>query len=568
MFLERAVTRGRHHAMARKISLQTHLGPVNALEFGAPEAPLIIAIQGKSSNLDVITEWEAAADLLSRSGAHIVLPNLHSNEATSPGLVASVDLQRIILGIYERWHAETAIVMAKSWGGGEAVTFAAAHPDRVRRLVLVAPSLSDTSLISKISSMPTALFWARDDGVKSFELSRQYMSVMSAIEMHATDAGGHRVLDEYLPLICRFLQNELRSAQPTKFDAPLTPEHLLVALPDRKCSLEGGRVQLSPVDLLCKGRSTPMTWFYERSLDISGLLAALRVTLEGYPLLCGRYDACPPTCVRLCNAGVPVEIRRESSTTLAEAIAHLATCNAGGQHSVFDRAAHEPYIPDKAPMDPDVGNVGAPLMSIRLTCFANGGTAVGLLMQHGVVDAESQMLFMRHWARASRNLRGDELWQPAVCSDRWLASADGDGTIGMAALDSARDTATSDTVATAAIEAARPEGFRVHCIPPAEERPPEFIGVMPRINGPSVCVVPLTRRALASLKGRATAELPGERTAGAQPCRVPISRACMPQPHRTRSPHAPHCTPFTSQMASLFPRMTWRRRTRGAHSAR
>ena len=43
---------------------------------------------------------EAAADLLSRSGAHIVLPNLHSNEATSPGLVASVDLQRIILGIY------------------------------------------------------------------------------------------------------------------------------------------------------------------------------------------------------------------------------------------------------------------------------------------------------------------------------------------------------------------------------------------------------------------------------------------------------------------------------------
>ena len=71
----------------------------------------------------------------------------------------------------------------------------------VRALVLVAPSLSDMSLLDTIAGMPTALFWARDDPVKAFSLSERYTAQMSDLVLHAVDEGGHRVLDTYLPTI-------------------------------------------------------------------------------------------------------------------------------------------------------------------------------------------------------------------------------------------------------------------------------------------------------------------------------------------------------------------------------
>ena len=62
---------------------------------------------------------------------------------------------------------------------------------------------------------------------------------------------------------------------------------LLIQLPDAPASVE--RVALSPLDLLSMGRAVPMVWFYEQTLDVDALLAALRRALVAYPLLCGRY---------------------------------------------------------------------------------------------------------------------------------------------------------------------------------------------------------------------------------------------------------------------------------------
>ena len=143
------------------LQLETDLGPVDARSFGPPEGPLVVAIQGKSANLDVVTEWEPAARELAAAGLRVLLPNLHSNAATKPGAVASADVEKILLCIYERAGASRAVVMGKSWGGGEAISFAAAHPEMVRMLVLVAPSLADMSLIARVARLPTTLFWAR-----------------------------------------------------------------------------------------------------------------------------------------------------------------------------------------------------------------------------------------------------------------------------------------------------------------------------------------------------------------------------------------------------------------------
>ena len=49
---------------------------------------------------------------------------------------------------------------------------------------------------------------------------------------------------------------------------------LLIQLPDAPASVE--RVALSPLDLLSMGRAVPMVWFYEQTLDVDALLAALR----------------------------------------------------------------------------------------------------------------------------------------------------------------------------------------------------------------------------------------------------------------------------------------------------
>ena len=184
------------------VQLATHLGPVDALDFGCAGAPLVLCIQGKSANLDVITEWEPAARELAAVGLRVLLPNLHSNAATKPGFMASVDTEKLLLGIYEHAGATSAVIMGKSWGGGEAVAFAAAHPVMVRLLVLVAPSLTDTSLIARIARLPAVLYWARDDPVRSFGLSQLYVDGMADVVLHAVPQGGHRVLDEYLPTLC------------------------------------------------------------------------------------------------------------------------------------------------------------------------------------------------------------------------------------------------------------------------------------------------------------------------------------------------------------------------------
>ena len=192
-----------------RVQLATHLGNVDALEFGAREAPLIIAIQGRSANLDVITEWEPAARMLADAGYRVLLPNLHSNEATKPGVVGSSDLQQIIIAIYQRCGASSAVIMGKSWGGGKAVEFVAAHPSMVGALVLVAPALSDLTLLESLTTVPTTLFWARDDTVKEFALSSHYTRAVPGLQLHTAEEGGHRVLPEYLPTLRAALARNL-----------------------------------------------------------------------------------------------------------------------------------------------------------------------------------------------------------------------------------------------------------------------------------------------------------------------------------------------------------------------
>ena len=165
----------------------------------------------------------------------------------------------------------------------------------------------------------------------------------------------------------------------------------------------GGSVQLSPYDLANLGRAIPMVFFYEATLDPHLLLNALEKTLVLYPAFCGRYDATPPAAIALTNAGVGV-FTSTVPTTLAAAIAHLPAAGEDAAWTSFGVDAHVPYVPEKEAMDPDAGSPEAPLVALKITSFEGGGTAIGMLAQHGVVDADAQIAFVRAWSLAYRGL--------------------------------------------------------------------------------------------------------------------------------------------------------------------
>ena len=184
-------------------------------------------------------------------------------------------------------------------------------------------------------------------------------------------------------------------------DAPASTTDVL-RLPDALA--KGGTIELSPFDVANTGRSIPLVWFYKETLDTPGLVESLRQTLHDYPVFCGRY-APPATaamrCIQLNNAGVPVEVAAlPPEHTLDAATAHVTGLDA----CYVSRSGHDAYVPAKEPMDPDKVSPDAPLLAIKISSFASGGTAIGLLAQHGVIDADGQIAFVRAWAQRFRGM--------------------------------------------------------------------------------------------------------------------------------------------------------------------
>ena len=166
-----------------------------------------LALHGKSSALDVVTEWVPAARALAAAGIRTVVPNLHVNPRTAPSSASHEDVAAALLAILDYFAVgRQSILLGKSWGGGQVAMLAAARPDRVSRLVLVAPALAEAEpTVSRLSQMPTALFWSRDDPVKPFELSSVFLRSMSQASLQACNTGGHRVLPEFVASIVDFV---------------------------------------------------------------------------------------------------------------------------------------------------------------------------------------------------------------------------------------------------------------------------------------------------------------------------------------------------------------------------
>lgn len=186
----------------QSVNLQTSFGPVACQLVGSEGAQLVVALQG-SAQFN-IAEWDRAANALAHgpNAFRVLLPNFHSNASTAPGAARFETIEKVLLEVLPK--KQRIILAGKSWGGAMAATFAAAHPDLVEKLVLVAPALADKAVLSKLS-MPVFLAWAQDDGLVPYRNAQVYQESCSRLTLHSAASGGHKILDAYSDLIVRFV---------------------------------------------------------------------------------------------------------------------------------------------------------------------------------------------------------------------------------------------------------------------------------------------------------------------------------------------------------------------------
>ncbi|MGF1430712.1 acyltransferase [Kitasatospora sp. LaBMicrA B282] len=155
---------------------------------------------------------------------------------------------------------------------------------------------------------------------------------------------------------------------------------------------DGGRVRLSPHDLLTGPVYTPRVFFYRRPLDGAALRAALERTLARYPIAAGRLRKDPDGgySVHCTDAGVHfVEVHR--AEPLPE---HGPDSRAGAG---LKRYLHQPN-----PFSVVDGD--APLLAVQLTRLADGGSVLGVALNHTLADGTSMLAFLESWSHELRGL--------------------------------------------------------------------------------------------------------------------------------------------------------------------
>ncbi|MFE4975026.1 acyltransferase [Kitasatospora sp. NPDC056651] len=124
---------------------------------------------------------------------------------------------------------------------------------------------------------------------------------------------------------------------------------------------------------------------FESPLDDDRLAAGLALALERVPVFAGRLRTVEGVLEAVCDdAGVPFEVYAVEGT-LAEAMGRVT---AAGSELV-------------APVDAPAARAGGvPLLTVRMTRTADGGTVLGCSWHHAIGDLNSFALLLRIWSAA------------------------------------------------------------------------------------------------------------------------------------------------------------------------
>ncbi|MGW6918852.1 acyltransferase [Kitasatospora sp. NPDC054939] len=155
---------------------------------------------------------------------------------------------------------------------------------------------------------------------------------------------------------------------------------------------DGRTVRCGLVDTMLADLSVSVVHFFEQRLDEERLAEGLAAALARVPVFGGRLRTLDGGALEIVcdDSGVPLTVY-DLDAGLPEAMARVT--NAGTD-------LVDPVEAVKA----RTGDV--PLLTVRLTRLADGGTALGCSWHHAVGDVQSFMLFLRAWSAA---VEGGEL---------------------------------------------------------------------------------------------------------------------------------------------------------------
>ena len=186
-------------------------------------------------------------------------------------------------------------------------------------------------------------------------------------------------------------------------------------------------IQLSPLDIYNRPQLNQTFYLFKEDLDTDRLESSLVRTLAHFPVLCGRYSLCG-TRVALTNAGAQWQVAHEELQVAENELHEVDNAtdeslpSPDNRNDYFEndisvstglwtKLMDEVSTPIIYPVT-DVlrlfplkalggrqGDPGAPLLRVRVTRLAGGGTAVAVAPRHDVADGSAVALLMVAWAR-------------------------------------------------------------------------------------------------------------------------------------------------------------------------
>jgi epoxide hydrolase 4 len=124
-------------ATERSLTLPSGLR-LHLVEAGPPDGPLTVLLHGFPESS---YGWRHQIGPLADAGLHVVAPDQRGyGRSDKPRGVGAYRMDRLagdVVGLIEALGAERAHVVAHDWGGAVAWYLAAAHPERVERLVIL-----------------------------------------------------------------------------------------------------------------------------------------------------------------------------------------------------------------------------------------------------------------------------------------------------------------------------------------------------------------------------------------------------------------------------------------------
>eukprot|EP00929_Paragymnodinium_shiwhaense_P044627 TRINITY_DN22870_c0_g1_i1.p1 TRINITY_DN22870_c0_g1~~TRINITY_DN22870_c0_g1_i1.p1 ORF type:complete len:274 (+),score=54.11 TRINITY_DN22870_c0_g1_i1:57-878(+) len=209
------------HDAASEI-IPTTLGDLQARTFGTRGRPVALAIHGGTNHYFGHREFDATAGtLVSELGYYVVCPVFHSLRAAKPGTISDATMQALLVEIL-RWAGakKYEMLLGKAWGGAMVGRFAAAAPEYVDKLVLVAPGLLREN-VGKDSSftidVPSLLLWAGDDSSVNRRIIENVQQSLTQPfnggKQIWNNRGGNKVLTMYISEILTFAKSRPLSAE-------------------------------------------------------------------------------------------------------------------------------------------------------------------------------------------------------------------------------------------------------------------------------------------------------------------------------------------------------------------